>query len=156
MSSGQPFQTKYGSFQFRVLPFGLCNAPATFQRTMDTLMRKHRAYADVYLDGIIMRELFHNKRWRKMRGFNIEKTTKLYRAGESRAQSRPCAEETFLFGGTFRKQLCYASSASLVEVFNVQIFSGAEERGYRGYKLVIWVLHRRLQKPWIMVGGRGE
>lgn len=48
------FQTKYGSFQFRVLPFGLCNAPATFQRTMDGMMRKHRAYADVYLDDIII------------------------------------------------------------------------------------------------------
>ena len=45
---------KHWSFQFRVLPFGMCNAPATFQRTMDALMRKHWAYADVYLDDIII------------------------------------------------------------------------------------------------------
>ncbi len=28
------FKTKYGSFQYRVMPFGLCKEPATFQRTM--------------------------------------------------------------------------------------------------------------------------
>ena len=48
------FQMKHWSFQFRVLPFGMCNAPATFQRTMDALMRKHWAYVDVYLDDIII------------------------------------------------------------------------------------------------------
>ena len=48
------FQTKYGSFQFRVMPFGLTNAPATFQRTMNLIMQKHRIYADVYLDDIII------------------------------------------------------------------------------------------------------
>ena len=29
------FQTKFGSFQFRVMPFEITNAPATFQRTMN-------------------------------------------------------------------------------------------------------------------------
>ena len=48
------FQTKYGSFQFKVMPFGLCNATATFQRTMNQVLACHREYADVYIDDIII------------------------------------------------------------------------------------------------------
>ena len=48
------FQTRYGSFQFRVMPFGLCNAPATFQRTMNNLLAPCRVFADVYIDDIII------------------------------------------------------------------------------------------------------
>ena len=29
------FQTQYGQFEYKVMPFGLCNAPATFQGMMD-------------------------------------------------------------------------------------------------------------------------
>src|SRR5215469_2237985 len=31
------FRTKYGHFEFTVMPFGLCNAPATFQSNMNTI-----------------------------------------------------------------------------------------------------------------------
>ena len=31
------FQTKFGSYQYLVMPFGLCNAPATFQRITENL-----------------------------------------------------------------------------------------------------------------------
>ena len=48
------FQTRYGSFQFKVLPFGLCNAPATFQRTMNNLLAPCREFAEVYIDDIII------------------------------------------------------------------------------------------------------
>ena len=49
------FLTRRGSFQFRVLPFGLCNAPATFERLMDlALSRLHYEVLLVYLDDIIV------------------------------------------------------------------------------------------------------
>ncbi|KAH7621131.1 putative Transposon Ty3-I Gag-Pol polyprotein [Nannochloris sp. 'desiccata'] len=34
------FRTQYGHFEFIVLPFGLCNAPATFQTLMNSIFRQ--------------------------------------------------------------------------------------------------------------------
>ena len=48
------FVTNEGLFQFRVMPFGMCNAPATFKRLMDRVlcgMRWSRCLA--YLDYVI-------------------------------------------------------------------------------------------------------
>ena len=48
------FVTNEGFFQFRVMPFGLCNAPATFERLMNRVlcgMRWSRCL--VYLDDVI-------------------------------------------------------------------------------------------------------
>jgi Reverse transcriptase (RNA-dependent DNA polymerase)/Retroviral aspartyl protease len=35
------FRTRYGSYEWTVMPMGLCNAPATFQRLMNDVFRKH-------------------------------------------------------------------------------------------------------------------
>ena len=49
------FHTIYGCFEFKRMPFGLCNAPYTFQRHMDGLL-KHLKWNKclVYLDDIII------------------------------------------------------------------------------------------------------
>ena len=48
------FQTKFGSYHFTVMPFGLANAPATFQRTMDSLLQDHQEFCRAYLDDIVI------------------------------------------------------------------------------------------------------
>ena len=48
------FATHSGFFQFRVMPFGLCDAPATFERLMDQVLQGLRwSRCLVYLDDII-------------------------------------------------------------------------------------------------------
>ncbi|MCG8045580.1 MAG: RNase H-like domain-containing protein, partial [Candidatus Thiodiazotropha endolucinida] len=49
------FITRRGLFQFKVLPFGLCNAPATFERLMELVLAGlHWEICLIYLDDIIV------------------------------------------------------------------------------------------------------
>ena len=49
------FTTHAGLFEFTVMPFGLCNAPATFQRLMENvLMGLTREKCIVYLDDVLV------------------------------------------------------------------------------------------------------
>lgn len=49
------FVTRRELFQFNVLPFGLCNAPATFERVMESVLaRLQYETCLVYLDDIII------------------------------------------------------------------------------------------------------
>lgn len=49
------FVTPDGLYEFRVLPFGLCSAPATFQRMMDTVLAGLKWQSClVYLDDVVV------------------------------------------------------------------------------------------------------
>ena len=46
------FLTQFGKFRFKVMPFGLRNAPATFQRLMDCILGELNESTNVYIDDI--------------------------------------------------------------------------------------------------------
>lgn len=49
------FITKYGLFEYTKMPFGLCNAPSTFQRCMELIFRGMQwKTLLIYLDDIIL------------------------------------------------------------------------------------------------------
>ena len=49
------FRTRYGSFKYNVVPFGLTNGPATFQRWINSLLFEHLdVFTSAYLDDILI------------------------------------------------------------------------------------------------------
>ena len=49
------FVTHEGLYEFTVMPFGLCNAPATFQRLMEVILRGlARSKCVVHLDNTMV------------------------------------------------------------------------------------------------------
>ena len=48
------FTTPFGLFQFRVMPFGLNGAPASFQRMMDLVVDGMQDFAAAYLDDLVV------------------------------------------------------------------------------------------------------
>ena len=49
------FRTRYGHFEYLVMPFGLCNAPATFQHFINDVLRDMLdLFVVVYLDDILI------------------------------------------------------------------------------------------------------
>ena len=48
------FTTPFGLFGFEVMPFGLHNAPATFQRMVNSVLRDCSQFAQSYIDDIVI------------------------------------------------------------------------------------------------------
>ena len=53
------FQTPWGKYEFTRMPFGLMNALATFQRSMNRVLQGLEEFATCYIDDIVV----HSKTW---------------------------------------------------------------------------------------------
>ena len=62
------FRTNRGQFEFLVMPFGLCNTPASFQRLMNKVFAKHIGdFIAVYLDDILIFSRSIEEHWQHIR-----------------------------------------------------------------------------------------
>ena len=62
------FTTSLGQWEFVVMPFGLCNAPATFQRLMNTVFATEiNRFILVYLDDILIFSESIEEHWEHLR-----------------------------------------------------------------------------------------
>ena len=58
------FCTNLGQWEYLVMPFGLCNAPSTFQRLMNEVFKKElNSYILVYLDDILIYSRSMEEHW---------------------------------------------------------------------------------------------
>jgi hypothetical protein len=49
------FRTRYGLFEYLVMPFGLCNGPASFQNFINDTLREYLdIFCTAYLDDILI------------------------------------------------------------------------------------------------------
>ena len=57
------FITHEGLFEFDVMTFGLCNAPATFQRLMQKILSGLGSFGNVYIDDILIFSTNFDEHW---------------------------------------------------------------------------------------------
>ena len=74
------FNTREGKFEYLAMPFGLCNAPATFQGLMNRILRQFIAkFVIVYLDDIVIYSETEEDHLRHIRQvFEVLRANELY------------------------------------------------------------------------------
>ena len=48
------FVTPFGLYEFNVMPFGLHNTPAAFQRMMNCVLRDCQEFSKAYIDDVVI------------------------------------------------------------------------------------------------------
>ena len=47
-------RTSFRLYEFLVMPFGLINAPTTFNRMMDRTLRSHIAFLEIFFNSVLI------------------------------------------------------------------------------------------------------
>ncbi|UYV64996.1 hypothetical protein LAZ67_3002688 [Cordylochernes scorpioides] len=80
------FTTAHGLYEFNVMPFGLCNAPATFERNMENMLGNLRWQICLcYLDDVIIYSLDFSTHLKR-----IEAVLKCFREANLKLNNKKC------------------------------------------------------------------
>src|SRR5881275_1828714 len=126
------FITKFGTYEFKVMPFGLCNAPATFQQTMDKVLKGIKdLFVMVYLDDVIIYSKIFNEHLK-----HIEEVLDRIREANLRLKAEKCtfaADELQFLGHVVGKEGVKPDSEKVDKIANYPVPKNIRElRGILG------------------------
>ena len=81
------FQTRYGHYQYTVMPFGPTNAPATFQALINTTLCK---YLDIFVTAYLDNILIYTKSTLKEHIQEVKKVFKALQEADIRLRPDKC------------------------------------------------------------------